>query len=342
MMGVTHAKTPTTPGIRPKQPTEAEEKAVDETRQRVLRAIVGKAQWILRARPDVLYAVKELSRRLQGPREVDLLAAKRMVKYLYGKHDTALQLRPRKGTLRLDSPSDSDWAGCPTTTKSSSGAMVWLNGALMSSLCKTQGFIALSSPEAEYYACTVGVAEAKFIQSILLDWGVTAEIEHFVDNSCAITLGRRIGLGGMRHMETRYLWIQEELRAQRMKLTKVKETENATDVATKHVDATTQMKCMVTIGLIKRTRHLLVVHHKTYIRSRNHYQKERARSNKQHEARNQKRRERRTNSPESLRRRRLRHPRSKMSSSTTRGARRRSHSRKFSREVLQRTSRDNQ
>ena len=96
-----------------------------------------------------------------------------------------------------------------------------LNGALVSSLSKTQGPIALSSLEAEYCACTVGVAEAKFVQSILLDWGVTAEIEHVVDNSSAITSGRRIGLGGMRHMETRYLWIQEELRAQRMKLTKV-------------------------------------------------------------------------------------------------------------------------
>ena len=183
-----------------------------------------------------------------------------MVKYLLGTRDTALQLRPRKRTLRLDSASDSDWARCPTTRKSSSGAMVWLSGALASSLCKTQGLIA---PEAEYYACTVGVAEAQFVQSILLDWSVTAEIEHFVHHSSAISLGRRIGLGEMRHTETRYLWIQEELRAQRMKLTKVKGTENATDVATKHVDATTLTKCMVTIALINRTRYLPLVHHKT-------------------------------------------------------------------------------
>ena len=141
--GVTHAKTPTTPGIRPRQPTEAEEKTVDETRQRVFRAIVGKAQWILRARLDVLYAVKDLSRRLQGPREVDCVAAKRMVKYLCGTRDTVLQLMPRKGTLRLHSV-----CGCPTSRKSSLGTMVWLNGALVSSLCKTQGLIALSSPEA--------------------------------------------------------------------------------------------------------------------------------------------------------------------------------------------------
>ena len=52
MVGVMHATTPTTPGIR--------------TRQRVFRAIVGKAQWILRARPDVLYAAEELSREAAG------------------------------------------------------------------------------------------------------------------------------------------------------------------------------------------------------------------------------------------------------------------------------------
>ena len=109
----------------------------------------------------------------------------------------------------------------------------------------------------------MGVAEAKFVQSILLDWCVTAETEYFFDNSRAITFGRRIGLGGMRHMENGHLWIEEKLRVQRVKLTWVKGTEKATDVATKHVDATTLMKCVVTIGLINRTRNLPVVHHNT-------------------------------------------------------------------------------
>ena len=102
-----------------------------------------------------------------------------MVKYLLGTRDTALELRPRKGPLHVDSASDSDWAGCPTTRKSTSGAMVWLSGALVISPCRTQELIALSSPEAEYSASTVRVAEAKFVQSILLDRGETAETEHF-------------------------------------------------------------------------------------------------------------------------------------------------------------------
>ena len=108
-----------------------------------------------------------------------------------------------------------------------------------------------------------GVAEAKFVQSIPLDWGVTAEIEHIVDNISAITSGRRFGLCGMRHIETRYFWIREKFRAQRMKLTELKGTENTADVTTKHVDATTLTKCVVLLGLINRTRYLLILHHRT-------------------------------------------------------------------------------
>ena len=77
--------------------------------------------------------------------------------------------------------------------------------------------------------------------------GEFAEVEHFVDNSSAITLGQRISLGGMRHVETRYLRVQEEIRSRRLKLTNFKGTENATDVATKHVDAATLQKCMTTL-----------------------------------------------------------------------------------------------
>ena len=119
------------------------------------------------------------------------------------------------------------------------------NGARVDSLCRTQRLIALSSPEAEYCACTMGVSEAKFVQSLFLDWGEFAEIEHFVDSSSAIMLGQRMGHGGMRHMETRYLWVQDENRSRRLKLTKVK--------GTKHVDTATLQNCMTTIGLVNRT-----------------------------------------------------------------------------------------
>ena len=68
------------------------------------------------------------------------------------------------------------------------------------------------------------------------------------------TIGQRIGLGGMRHVETRYLWVQEEIRSRRQVLKKVKGMENATDLATKHVDTAALQKRMTTTGLVSRTR----------------------------------------------------------------------------------------
>ena len=126
MMGVMHAKTPTTPGFRTPHPTEADEKRLDAARQRVFRAIVGKTHWILRARPGVLYAVKELSRRLQKPRRPRVSQEDGEVPPR--TRDIALELRPRKGPLR--------WAAPQTA---SSGAMVWLIGALASSLFGHEG-----------------------------------------------------------------------------------------------------------------------------------------------------------------------------------------------------------
>ena len=112
-MGVLHAKTP---GIRTRHPTEADEKPVDAARCRVYRAIVGKAQWILRALPDV-FAPLRTSTGGCREREVDFVAAKRMVKYFYGTRDIAFEHGPRMGPLRLDSASDSDLAGLPNAPR---------------------------------------------------------------------------------------------------------------------------------------------------------------------------------------------------------------------------------
>ena len=85
MMDVTHVKTPTTSGIRPRHPTEAEEKPVDETRQRVLHT--GSSEL------DLTCCTQSRSS-ANGCRDlvIDYVAAKKMVKFLCGTRDTALQL----------------------------------------------------------------------------------------------------------------------------------------------------------------------------------------------------------------------------------------------------------
>ena len=51
----------------------------------------------------------------------------------------------------LECYSDTDWAGCPKTRKSTSGGCLMLGGHLIKSWSSTQPSISLSSGEAEYY-----------------------------------------------------------------------------------------------------------------------------------------------------------------------------------------------
>ena len=160
-LGVDKSKSVSTPGVVQRDLKDWETEALGPDEHSMFRAIVGKVQWIVRVRPDVLYATKELSKRLVSPRVADMSAAKRLVKYLFHSRHLGLHLQATRGPMVLRTVSDSDWAGCRETRYSTSGYMAWLNGVLVSSTCKTQTVIALSSGEAEYYAVSGAMAEGK-------------------------------------------------------------------------------------------------------------------------------------------------------------------------------------
>ena len=102
--------------------------------------------------------------------------------------------------------------------------MLWLCGAPITAICRYQTELAMSSPEAEDYACSVAFAEVRHVMSMLADWGVTARCVHGTDSSSAIVHASRLGLGGLRHMEVRYLWVQNEVRSGRIAIKKIAST----------------------------------------------------------------------------------------------------------------------
>ena len=102
-------------------------------------------------RRDIQFAVKELARRMQAPRVCDWLAAETLARYLRTtpRLGRAVVLDPAsKGTalLSLELYSDSDWAGCPETRRSTDNIGVCLGGAVVQTSCQTQpGLPATSS-----------------------------------------------------------------------------------------------------------------------------------------------------------------------------------------------------
>ena len=106
--------------------------------------------------------------------------------------------------------------------------------------CSTQGAIALSSAEAEYYSLVEGVLRARGLQNIGKEIGMDSVgegvvVEVGIDSSAAKSFASRRGVGKMRHMQVRWLWLQEEVRRGRVKVYKIKGTENPADLLTKYL-----------------------------------------------------------------------------------------------------------
>ena len=78
-----------------------------------------------------------------------------MLRYLKGKLDYGI-LFPFGKKQGLEAYADSDYASCPITRKSTSGNIVFYNGAPISWVSAMQSIVALSSCEAEFNALVKG------------------------------------------------------------------------------------------------------------------------------------------------------------------------------------------
>ena len=104
----------------------------------------------------------------------------------------------------------------------------------------TQGAIALSSAEAEFYALVDGALRARWAQTVLSELGCPASeaaelcaAELCTDSSAAKSFISRRGLGKMRHLEVRDLWLQKEVCEGRILVSKVSGNANPADAMTK-------------------------------------------------------------------------------------------------------------
>jgi len=131
---------------------------------------------------------------------------------------------------------DTDYAGCRDTRKSTSGGVIRLGTHVLRGWSSTQKVIALSSGEAEYYGMVRGGAEALGTQSILGDLGVSRNVKLMTDSSAAKGIAMRTGLGKVRHIEVNQLWLQEKVRDNVIQVIKVEGVKNIADALTKHVD----------------------------------------------------------------------------------------------------------
>ena len=111
-----------------------------------------------------------------------------------------------------------------------------LGGHLIKTWSASQGAFALSSAEAELYGMVEAVTRAKGLFTLSWEIGLRklSNIVHLgTDSSAAKSFISRRGLGKMRHLEIRDLWLQKEVAEGKVKVFKTPGTENPADLMTK-------------------------------------------------------------------------------------------------------------
>ena len=196
------AATPGVPSTEPRSEEEQDNPKLTGSEATNYRAITARLNFLSQDRPDIQYSVKEVSRWMSSPRGKDLEALKRIGKYLLGKPRATFFYRWQRAPTELTSFSDTDWAGCRGTRKSTSTGTITHGDHYIKSWSSQQSLVSLSSAEAELYGVVKASSETLGAQAMAGDFGHTQSVRIYADASAALGIVHKKGLGKVRHIDT--------------------------------------------------------------------------------------------------------------------------------------------
>ena len=221
-------------------------------------------------RPDITQAVNNLSRYMNEPSKEHWTGAKHVLAYLKGTTDLGIIFR-KSPRLRSLSPlsklrattislyTDSDYAMSTTDRKSTTGCLIYLNQDLIDWCSSKQDVTTRSSCEAEHVAADSGARKAMFLRKVLAEittlaagnvkstdqithgakdvqWNTSEPTMLHTDSQSAIAVTERNNFtGSLKHIETRYYYLAEQVERKKISLHHIPGVENPADLMTKAV-----------------------------------------------------------------------------------------------------------
>lgn len=131
-------------------------------------ALVGALLYIMGlTRPDIAFAVIAVSRYCRNPGSAHWKASKHILAYLLGTINYGLCFSGSHSFNVLTGYTDSDFAGCPDTRRSTTGVMYLLKQAPVTWKSRLQKPVAQSTAESEYYAAGNASSDDVWLRDIL-------------------------------------------------------------------------------------------------------------------------------------------------------------------------------
>ena len=209
------------------------------------RSIIGLLLYLARDRVDIMFTIKELATSMSKPTLCSLQRLRKLMGYLRFTGDMGMKLSmPEFGKGKrkegcesewiLETFTDADWSSNRTHRKSTSCAVHFLNGCFTFASSRTQKVISLSSAESELHSMVSGCCDGIFIKRCA-EFLFGSPVQHFqwTDNSAARQLVARQGVGRIRHLSGKILWIQQCVLSGDVSMGQVPTLMNFSDIGTK-------------------------------------------------------------------------------------------------------------
>ena len=252
-LDMANAKSVATPSIKPTD-ADAQKRAMSPELSKVrtssYRSCVMRGSFLAQERADIGEAIKTLAQGMAKPTEQHWEDLKRCCRYLIGKPDLALHFYQQTMPTKIRTSVDSDYAADRTTRKSTTGMVVRLGGHVVKTTSNLQSSIGLNVSECEFYALVHGGAHSLGMQAFLKDLGLNLTIVLESDSNAAGAFCSRKGLGKQRHVETRFLWIQDRVATGHLRIKKIPGESNVSDILTKSVTSVVLARHAATLGLV--------------------------------------------------------------------------------------------
>lgn len=130
--------------------------------------------------------------------------------------------------------SDADWSGHRVTRKSFGSATFAVDGAIVFHMCRSHRTVSMSSAESEWYAAVSASCEGIFLRAVFQFMSrEPCELQLKVDNSATRQMAQRRGVGKVRHLDGRLLWLQQATRDNVLQVLPVNALFNLGDLSTK-------------------------------------------------------------------------------------------------------------
>lgn len=176
------------------------------------RELVGGLLYLsTRTRPDIAQAVNEASRKIENPNKTDVIAIKKILKYLSGTRDKGITYKVGGDISTLNAYCDSDYANDVSTRRSTTGFVIMLCNGPISWCSKRQPIVSLSSTEAEFIAAADCCKELLYLKSFICEL-ITCKIKIVlnIDNQSSIKLIKTGSFNKRsKHIDVRYHFIHE-------------------------------------------------------------------------------------------------------------------------------------